>query len=159
MKQVTKLTFIGSPDWKYPIGPNFLKNKKEINKLIITFKTITEFIDKPINIFCMGSSGNIIACMLANKLKKAIIVPIRKAKEYSHSGNFDLHKHRIPNAINIIVDDFIDSGETMEAIFFEMQLQLGKKIKIDCIAILGYDKYELLSFQSKYFISRETWNH
>lgn len=152
-----EITFNGDDKWQYPIGPNFIKNKSEINKCIKAFKGISEFENKSINIFCMGSSGNIIACMFAIKLKNAIIIPVRKSKEFCHSGNFEMHKYFIPNSINIIVDDFIDTGETINNIFSEIQLQLGKKIKIDCVAILGYDKLKLLNVIPKYFISRKTF--
>ena len=120
-------------DAGYPIGSNMLytialskaygihlcKNLKKIKKAI------------KINLWCRGSSGAIIATLVYNELCKLAnteikICHIKKEKEFSHSSTPEFfavttfNEKRINyKIINIIVDDFISSGNTVNNIYKE----------------------------------------
>lgn len=143
-------------DFSYPVGVKFETSKKAISRLVSTFKTIDEFKGKNINIFCMGSSGAIIATVFAMKVSNCKIVMVRKSSEHCHSNNYDLHKHHSKDAINVIVDDFIDTGNTINSIYNQLKMMINRKIKIHCVAIMGFDKIHFCDFEPDYFISRKT---
>lgn len=108
---------------RYPVGENMKYNMPII--LRMAKLVIDEYKDDPetlgLNIWCRGSSGAIIATVITNEFmrtgKGVKICHIKKQGEASHT-NYPAHNSYYKN---IMVDDFIASGETVTAIYKEMQ--------------------------------------
>lgn len=76
---------------------------------------------KPINIFVRGSSGAIVGALLSSKLieegfTQVKVSHIKKEGEKSHGGTISGFYETV-DAINIIMDDFIATGKTINAIY------------------------------------------
>lgn len=133
----------------YPVGDNITENIPRIREMIEVFKTIEYFHNKNLNIICRGSSGAIIAGIFATSLTNRLkIVHVKKQHEDSHCNSYI---HNDKNWANIIVDDFICSGETVN--------ELGKFIvkeshsgEIDCLCVTGWSMHKKLQFVPRYFI-------
>jgi hypoxanthine phosphoribosyltransferase len=125
----------------YPVGDHIQKNIPIINNMGVRIKSI--LIEKKlesddqINLICSGSSGAIISSIIATILYKDFkgvnIRHIKKDGESSHAAdNYKSHFYSSYfNGFNIIVDDFICSGDTMKRIFSKIK----DDIQIDIIAI------------------------
>ncbi len=97
----------------YPLGSNMDGAKKLIEAYIAAFNKLRYSPDTEINLWCRGSSGAILAGMFALKCKnECTICHIKKEGENSHKSNPEYEK----KAINIVIDDFVDTGSTLEAI-------------------------------------------
>lgn len=99
----------------YPVGKRMDLVITYIEEIIATFKRNHINLDKYANviyIWCRGSSGAILAGMLAYTFKKApvIINHVKKEGERSHSYN-SLESSK--GGIDIVIDDFMDTGETI----------------------------------------------
>lgn len=107
----------------YPIGNNIPNLMRLIDLYLDAFNThITLPEGTNINLWCRGSSGAIIAGIFASKLKNISqeyirISHVKKHGEDSHS----ITKFSITNAYNIVIDDFVSTGETVKAIFSHMR--------------------------------------
>lgn len=100
----------------YPVG-------RYINDAISFIDAVVNQIDKDdsfptqdLAIWCRGSSGAILAALLSQYFctegfREVRINHVKKPNEYSHSSN-SLHV----GACNIIIDDFIATGETVREI-------------------------------------------
>lgn len=75
-----------------------------------------------VNIWCRGSSGAVIAALIAQKLincdLNVRICHVKKDGEDSHSSGVSYYDFN--NIINIIVDDFCATGATLNAIYAKM---------------------------------------
>lgn len=101
----------------YPVGHNLDVNIPLIKKMATKIKEIypTECID----LWCRGSSGTIIASIIASTIEINNIQYVRRENESdSHSCGIS---NTESNVINIIVDDFICSGNTIKAIIQKMK--------------------------------------
>lgn len=101
---------------EYPTGDNPKVAREFVRTASKTFiKKLQRKV--PINIWCRGSSGSILASFLSIELRKfdCRICYVRKGGEKQHNS-----KPNPINGINIIIDDFICSGETIEAIISDM---------------------------------------
>lgn len=128
----------------YPVGNYINENKPLILKLIEEFKKIEEFNGVPLNLICRGSSGAIVAAMFAMVLENdCTIVHVKKDGEKSHSEKTPLN----PMGKNIIVDDFICTGETIIEIYNSFK---DDKMLIDCICVTG--RMQHFDFEVKHFI-------
>ena len=136
----------------YPVGDNIQNNISIINKMGIMIKSILIEkkleIDNQINLICSGSSGAIIAAIVATILysnfKKVNIRHIKKDGERSHINN-DYKSYLYNNYfsdVNIIVDDLICSGVTMRRIFNKIL----ENIIIDIIAISKIENENIINF-------------
>lgn len=124
----------------YPVGL-FMDNW---SKFIISTSNVISNSLKPktkIALICRGSSGNILAGSIAYELTKkgfsnVIIVPIRKDEQHSHSSfeeeSKSLKYHKI-----IVVDDFIDQGDTMKCILSYLNQVFGYNKKYYMLAVNG----------------------
>lgn len=127
-----KPNFIQLPQGKrdrisYPVGIRMnetLRIIEEMASLIYkTFPYNERYMGRRneyINLYVMGSSGAILAGILITLLKDytVTICHIKKEGEVSHGGsNFSSHKR----AINVILDDFIESGATVNKIYDELK--------------------------------------
>ena len=94
---------------EYPVGSQMSYNIPIIKKMVSIIKH--NYNDKRINLFCQGSSGAIVAAIICLYVNGCKIIHIKKDGEDSHSlscPQFDSY--------NIIVDDFIVSGVTIQRI-------------------------------------------
>jgi orotate phosphoribosyltransferase-like protein len=132
---------------QYPVGDNITSNIPIINnignyiKSILIKKDID--INSTINLICSGSSGAIIASLVAVILSKkynaVFIRHIKKEGEDSHGINYG-ETYFAGTTFNIIVDDFIAQGRTMKYIFSK----IPNKVKIDLIAVSHIDNPEMI---------------
>ena len=113
MKKITdtRLGFI-----HYPVGEYIHLNLSTILSYADIIKKRCEGI--PVNLFCTGSSGAIISGIIATEIPVTIY---HVKKEGEHSHNFTAPKPK--DGFNVIVDDFIASGNTIKYI-------LGKYVEI-----------------------------
>jgi len=141
----------------YPVGDEISRNMPIIKKLGAKIRTViirNKIEIKKINIFCSGSSGAIIAAIISETLIKKFgdvdIRHIKKCGENSHGFEYTTYGMR---GFNIIVDDFIATGETMKRIFYSIEINT----KIDLIAVTGEVNGHMIDFFNikgvKYLIS------
>jgi len=110
----------GFKEMYYPVGMNIGYNSETINQYCRVIEN--NYSDKQIVLHCMGSSGAIIAGIIAYNISNVTINHIKKDGEQSHDcqpGHFD------KRLINIIVDDIVASGSTVRDIL--------SKYPTDCI--------------------------
>lgn len=92
------------------ISPILIKDIKESNKLFV-------------NIWVRGSSGAFLAGLLTpyliNGKIECNICHVKKSGEKSHSPYID--HFRIDKSYNVILDDFMQSGNTINSIFYKMK--------------------------------------
>ena len=135
----------------YPVGENMHTNIPIIKDMTDAISGIKEFKNCSFNIICRGSSGAIIAAIMCTRIPTPCnIVHVKKPNEESHDSGLKL----LPNRKNIIVDDFIGTGETMNAIYdkvTEWSRIWNTRLKIDAVCISGIYKTSL-KFEPKYFI-------
>ena len=99
----------------YPVGPNIKVNLPVINNMYRYIKE--KFPEGIITIWCRGSSGAIIAGIISSKLKgRARVAYVSKPNEKRHDK---LSAHMYSSGYNIIVDDFVCTGETINKIINE----------------------------------------
>lgn len=117
---------------EYPVGWTFNSNRFYIKNVAETLcDTFPD--ENKIALICRGTSGTILAgavgTLLNLKKKKVIIVVSRKASSHSHSmaGIVDISMGYLP----VIIDDFISSGDTIQAIIAELQ----SRIKVDNLVL------------------------
>jgi len=125
---------------KYPCGLYLYENRLIIEKMAIEVAAV--YPNKDINLWCKGSSGSIIAGMMACMLndREIIINHVKKSGEESHSE----YMYSVPpDSINVVVDDFIRSGETIFSIVEHIKRKTSKNT-VDCLCISGdvYEKYQ-----------------
>jgi adenine/guanine phosphoribosyltransferase-like PRPP-binding protein len=133
---------------QYPVGKYIEGNKILIKQMAKAFALLEEFKGKKLNLICRGSSGAIVATVFSLVLENDIIIThIKKAGEDSHHDSCHLE----PNRKNIIVDDMVASGATLNAIYNKLSTENPQGFSIDCICITGYAKK--LEFESKVFMS------
>lgn len=104
----------------YPVGLHIDEALSFMDSVIRKIDTIEDFPTKDIAIWCRGSSGAILATILAqyfhtDGFTNVQINHVKKKGEDSHSSNFfDNHD------INIVIDDFVASGSTIRNIMHTM---------------------------------------
>ena len=99
----------------YPVGPNIRVNLPIINNMYRYIKE--KFPEGIITIWCRGSSRAIIAGIISSKLKgRARVAYVSKPNEKRHDK---LSAHMYSTGYNIIVDDFVCTGETINKIINE----------------------------------------
>lgn len=123
----------------YPVGSNMANLKIVIETYVNAFKTL-EFADGfRFNLFCSGSSGAIISTAFALALPQYIfkICHVKKPGEDSHQYGVEYE----PYAVNIVIDDFISTGVTVERIVTNiLELRLKPHILIVCTGDCPVDK-------------------
>ena len=134
----------------YPVGLNLMSNMKIIKLMARKLNLLYGKTGKEIIFWTRGSSGAIIASVTATFLKhnECYINHVKKEGESSHSSN----QMRVDaNSINIIIDDFICTGDTIKKIIeaFNSNYTYGSDKKIDCLCISDSINKEL-SFLDKF---------
>ena len=143
-----------STEISYPIGTDMRGISKYVSNAVIEFQKIYGSRPYNTNVFCRGSSGAILAALFTSHFPDSAmrIVHIKKDGEYSHSGQvssgFD------SNAINVIIDDFISSGETIRDVYRKaLSYSTTTNFKIN-VLIVGWGYREDLGFEPDYLISK-----
>jgi hypothetical protein len=138
----------------YPIGIN-LRDTIECAKRYT--KGLMEIV-KPnhvINVFSRGSSGAYLASLTIMGLigygynpDNIKLIHIKKEGETSHSN----HESRLfdDEDYNVIIDDFIASGDTINAIYHRMKLT--GKVKNTVLIVSRADKGSIIDFIPSYLI-------
>ena len=129
-------------EMNYPIGPNIKVNLPIINNMYRYIKE--KFPEGTITIWCRGSSGAIIAGIISSKLKgRARIAYISKPNEKRHDP---VSPYQYLGGYNIIVDDFICTGKTIDDIIKKSDCK-----KFDLLIVSG--------IVSEKFIKSKSWNN
>lgn len=116
----------------YPVGVNFTEAVTFTEKAAEQFNKIKKFKGKYVNLWCRGSSGAILSSLFGSKIANAVrICHVKKTGESSH--NPEANPAGI--AINVIIDDFCESGNTLNAIFHQLQEELTNNTEVDCLII------------------------
>lgn len=123
----------------YPIGVNMeelLVTVKNMADAIKELYPLHENIKNGFNFFVRGSSGAIISGLICSYLSNypTTICHIKKENESSHCGSKFLSYHS--KAVNIIIDDFISSGETVNKIY-EKVIGTTRITNIDLLIVSG----------------------
>ena len=134
-------------EMRYPIGVHIQYNWPVIqcmqNKLL-EYLLKEQLKNKIIQLFCMGSSGSIISSLIASHLIsnefEVTIHYIQKEGESRHGGNYDVDDAKLIS-INIIVDDFIITGETIRKIYRTM---IDRNIEVHGVMFSGTCSYDAM---------------
>lgn len=125
----------------YPVGTYMLKNSYNIKMMA---NNIAGFISniKTVAFWARGSSGTIISTVIAGELENPdmIINYVKKDDESNH--HIKMHT-KIDKDLNIIVDDFISTGDTLVSILSEM-LVAGVTPDVICMSGGFYEDHENL---------------
>jgi hypothetical protein len=101
----------------YPVGSyvnDAIRVAKDAAKV---FRDICPNKDRPVNVWCRGSSGTILATLFASNIKGDVTIShVKKPGEQSHI----IGPYYQCNGINIIIDDFIATGDTVKSIYQKM---------------------------------------
>lgn len=111
----------------YPVGENiksYFDPCKEVAEIIEK-----EFPNKSITFWCRGSSGAMISALVCQHLDNVNIFHVKKENEISHYSSIDRY-----NEINIIIDDLMASGSTVECIYQKM---IEKSSKVHSVIMIG----------------------
>lgn len=99
----------------YPIGTNIPDTLVYIDRVMEKLGPLIK--DRIVNIWCRGSSGAILAALLVSKIgSKTMIHHVKKEGETSHIDGEYIYAGT-NKGLNIIIDDFSRSGETLNAIW------------------------------------------
>lgn len=149
---------------EYPAGENFVFNLQQVTKLSTfierNLKDVLGPPEKEIVAWVMGSSGSVIAAMLGALLKGLVprfkINVVRKSEENSHSSYLGLTY--FGGYYNVIIDDFISTGKTVNAIY-EGIVKANKNIapEIDGLFLIGANNIKALNFKPKTIICGRTF--
>lgn len=111
---------------------------EQLDKIVQCFGKLVEKKEFDTLVF-RGYSGAMVAPLLAHAYRKEMIL-IRKVGENCHSkrffeGNLNCKKY-------IIIDDFIETGDTIRNIFMELENEFYENDKKypECVGIFCYDK-------------------
>lgn len=120
----------------YPVSTYVGKNKK-FGFIMAT--QISQHFGKNLRLICMGSSGSIFATMITMLLPnhEIEIYYVKKQGEHSHGSSVEYIRNVGDESIeNIIVDDFISSGETIRVLYHEFKK--SHDLKIHGLIVSGY---------------------
>lgn len=145
----------------YPVGNNLDRNGSIIEEMAnYIYLTILDYYsasyDEPVTLVCRGSSGAIIAGMVAYHLtsygmKNVYIYSVKKDGEKTH---YREPLHNFYHSILVVVDDFISSGATIEAIQIHLDHLFKKHKKIDIVCVSGTVEFAATKlFDCEYLIS------
>lgn len=154
-----KLVYHDGELLSYPVGECIGANLSTIDKMVSKFINTRYFQKKSVNVICRGSSGAILASFFAKaihdskKHEQVKIVHIKKEGENSHSS--DVPSLLSTNAVNVIVDDFCASGNTLNSIYAALTKRNRGEVVIHGLCLSGHDSKDnilnKLSFTPEYF--------
>jgi hypothetical protein len=117
----------------YPVGSHLDEAVTFASNAAEKFNGIKQFQNRYINVWCRGSSGAILAALFGEKITGYMnlkICHVKKEGESSHT--FSPQPYWL--GINVIIDDFCDTGSTLNAIFEELKESNSVKI-VHCLVI------------------------
>jgi len=104
---------------EYPVGEHLSKNMPIIDEMARLLKK--EYGTRSLNIWCRGSSGAIIAALVGSQYILAggqvKVCHVKKDGENAHSSGASHN----PTATNIMIDDFVSTGNTVMQIWVKQQ--------------------------------------
>ena len=149
-------------DLSYPTGANIKQAIAFINEAVPHVQSVIDEIKKTkevksINLWCRGSSGAMLAAIIASKMTEInfYIIHIKKEGENSHTSNSDYRKTIMEFGINMIIDDFIKTGETINHIKRGMDPYKIYDVDILLVNEASFADLDDISFKPKYFISSQ----
>jgi hypothetical protein len=126
----------------YPLGIDLnIDLVTIILPLIELFKKQSEYHNKNINLYCSGSSGAIMATIFSMHVNQCRILHVKKDGERAHNSNYSLSPIT-HNSINVIIDDFICTGDTLNRIYPHV-----RDGKVDCLVVSGKSFHNVLKFE------------
>lgn len=138
----------------YPIGENPLALIKYTEEAAEIFMKHNEY-KSPCNVWCRGSSGALIAGVFSYILFKNDyrykICHVKKLNEESHQSRY--YSYRYTVALQVVIDDFMSSGKTLNAIYSDMKDAKVNKVNYLIISS-GYNK-ESLNFEPEILIHKD----
>ena len=117
-------------DTRYPVGTYISQNLPTIKAMAKILKE--KYPKGEIVLWCRGSSGAIIAGIVASTSKRFTINHIKKENEECHSKEITLNN----KITNVIIDDFIVSGETIQ-IIYDTIMRYKENINVNCLIVSG----------------------
>lgn len=130
---------------RYPVGGTPARDIREF-ATSASAEIAKLFPGRNVYLICRGSSGTILATAIQMMLStnECYIWHIKKEGEVSH-GDSD-RPRRMEKAVNIVVDDFISSGETIRAIVGVVREMIPAAVLDCCVLSFSNDdpKNELL---------------
>lgn len=132
----------------YPVGQHIFQATETIEQVVRVIRSNNLLPhDCHVDIFCRGSSGSILAALLVGKLSHPdiSIVYIRKENENSHSAPYVPYSKN--TKINVVIDDFIGTGETLNAVWEGMN-NMGRD-SIDLLIIGNASKLNEWGYSNK----------
>lgn len=155
--KILKLTHLS--DIPYPVGRAMSITKEIVSEMALTLKEIYPNKSEPLMFLVRGSSGAILAGIITSMMSEydnIEIMHIKKHGESSHSGNYYRFDKQYKS---IILDDFIESGETVNSIYNSVN-EDNKNVTIDTLCVSGSVFIERLYFKPNNLIcSRYESNH
>jgi hypothetical protein len=112
-----KTHIINCSEVTYPVGLNMSSAMKFVKEVYKFIRDNDDFRGRDINLLCTGSSGSIIASLLFAELDQENVL-----------SSLD--------DINVIIDDFSSSGETIERIYSKVK-QYNSDIDINYLILSG----------------------
>ena len=106
--------------------------------------------DKRVILWCRGSSGAILSGLVSAHMKTKVVLVnhIKKDGENSHSSKFTINSFD-KNDINIVIDDFIASGETFREIVKSIK---ECNLSVDGLCFTGQITMELIKETKPKFV-------
>jgi hypothetical protein len=146
----------------YPVGEYIIDALEWIEDLSKSFMYHIDKNDIDLKptciIWCRGSSGAILGSLLANALKKKFhtikVAHIKKDGENSHSSKS--YRSFTENNFNIVIDDFMHSGETLYKIIVDSGKEENSKFDllilngIRCAGLIESLKDDFKAFLTNY---------
>ena len=146
-------------DIPYPVGRAMSITKEIVSEMALILKEIYPNKSEPLIFLVRGSSGAILAGIITSMMSEydnIEIMHIKKHGESSHSGNYYRFDKQYKS---IILDDFIESGETVNSIYNSVN-EDNKNVTIDTLCVSGSVFIERLCFKPNNLIcSRYESNH
>jgi hypothetical protein len=139
----------------YPFGPNIKENIPYVKIIAEEFTTfwnnlpLQEKKSQKINILCRGSSGAMMAALFSAEIIEWATVKIshiKKIGEDAHNNDLSVS----PDHFVIIIDDFISSGATVNAIYDQFLAEVDTRIDLLCVTGNVYEKD--IRFKPKYIM-------
>jgi len=139
-------------DVDYPVGHYISKAYNYIEFASKIFLYENKDHEITINLWCMGSSGAILASLFSERMKqkqiKCRICHVKKKGERSHSNYFPSISTK---DINIIIDDFITTGDTVNTIYKKFT-DNNPRLEIDWLIVCRTVYQSTLKFIPKHLI-------
>jgi len=149
-----KTIFFSADAPGYPVGGNISGAILSAKKAAQRFNRIKEFKGYRVNIWCRGSSGAILASLFASHLNvESTICHVKKDGEKSHCSGINPYFFKF---VNVIIDDFVETGSTVNAIFDKMikyqKSSVHCLIVHECFFVDANNIQQIIDFTPEYLL-------